>query len=143
MGLFEKNKNGKHADNSDYIPEGTSGLKDPSFIHTAPYALTPDEVLSRGRANPKKAPKNIAMQGGTSPLEALKNKVKTNAAPIKVEEKSVKTETVLPNHKVDIKKDDELVLLGDETEGLALIKAEVFEMRMNDALSKRKHIIEE
>lgn len=107
MGLFGKNKNGKHADNSDYIPEGTSGLKDPSFIHTAPYALTPDEVLSRGRANPKKAPKNIAMQGGTSPLEALKNKVKTNAAPIKVEEKSVKTETVLPNHKIDIKKDDE------------------------------------
>lgn len=43
----------------------------------------------------------------------------------------------------DIKKDDELVLLGDETEGLALIKAEVFEIRMNEALSKRKNIIEE
>ena len=107
MGLLGKNKNGKHADNSDYIPEGTSGLKDPSFIHTAPYALTADEVLSSGHATPKKAPKNISMKGGTSPLEALKNKVKNNAAPIKVEEKKVKSATVLPSNKVDIKKDDE------------------------------------
>ena len=43
----------------------------------------------------------------------------------------------------DIKKDDELVVLGDETEGLALIKAELFERRMNDMWSKRHNIIEE
>lgn len=43
----------------------------------------------------------------------------------------------------DIKKDDELVVLGDETEGLALIKAELFERRMNDMWSKRQNIIEE
>lgn len=43
----------------------------------------------------------------------------------------------------DIKKDDELILLGDETEGLALMKAELFERRMNYIWSKRQNIIEE
>lgn len=43
----------------------------------------------------------------------------------------------------DIKKDDELILLGDETEGLALMKAELFEKRMNYIWSKRQNRIEE
>lgn len=43
----------------------------------------------------------------------------------------------------DIKKDDELILLGDEMEGLALMKAEFFEKRMSYIWSKRQDRIEE
>lgn len=43
----------------------------------------------------------------------------------------------------NIQKDDELIVLGDEAEGLALIKAELFEKRMNYIWSKRKNVIEE
>lgn len=104
MGLFGNNKKGKHADNSDNIPNGTSGLKDPSFIHTAPYALTADEVLSSGNNAPKNKPVNISMVGGTSPLEALKNKVKTNATP--TNEKKIEAPVVaVPKNKIETKKE--------------------------------------
>ncbi len=43
----------------------------------------------------------------------------------------------------DIKKDDELILLGDETEGLALMKADFFEKRLNYIWAKRRSMIEE
>ncbi len=81
MGLFEKSKKGKHADNSDYIPE-ESGLKNPSFIHVSPHALTADEVLGNN-SKPKHTTKDIPMQNanGLSPLEALRNRVKNNAQP--------------------------------------------------------------
>ena len=38
----------------------------------------------------------------------------------------------------DIKKDDELVILGDETEGIALVKVELFEQRINFAQANAK-----
>ncbi|MCI5648652.1 MAG: helix-turn-helix domain-containing protein [Fusicatenibacter sp.] len=38
----------------------------------------------------------------------------------------------------DIKKEDALVVLGDETEGIALIKAEVFEEKLNQILGCSK-----
>lgn len=43
----------------------------------------------------------------------------------------------------DIGKDEELILLGDETEGLALVKVGLFEKRMSDIWEKRQTIIEE
>jgi len=108
MGLFGTKKKGKHADNSDYIPEGTSGLKDPSFIHTAPYALTADEVLGN-TSTPKRKTQDISMTGGTSPLEALKKRVKSNAKPSTDKNETVvsKTETVVPSGTVSVKKVDD------------------------------------
>ena len=108
MGLFGTKKKGKHADNSDYIPEGTSGLKDPSFIHTAPYALTADEVLGN-TSTPKRKTQDISMTGGTSPLEALIKRVKSNAKPSTDKNETVvsKTETVVPSGTVSVKKVDD------------------------------------
>lgn len=42
-----------------------------------------------------------------------------------------------------IKKDDSLVVLGDETEGIAIIKAEVFEQKLNQILEYTKVEIKE
>ncbi len=113
MGLFGKKKNGKHADNSDYIPEDISGLDNPSFIHTAPYALTADEVLGNGA--PKRKTQNIPMTGGATPLEALKNRVKANAKPqASQEEKSAKPETALPSGVVSVKRENDGKTLLDK-----------------------------
>ena len=43
----------------------------------------------------------------------------------------------------DIKPDDALIVLGDEAEGIAIIKAEKFEKRLNDTWNRMKHEIEE
>ena len=43
----------------------------------------------------------------------------------------------------DIKKNDSLVILGDEAEGIAIIKAEVFEQRLNQAWDFSRSKIEE
>ena len=106
MGLFEKSKKGKHADNSDYITE-ESGLKNPSFIHVSPHALTADEVL--GDNKPKRTTQNISMEGanGVSPLEALKQRVKNNAQPSN-------TTKVMPTERVNLKKENDGKTLLDK-----------------------------
>lgn len=43
----------------------------------------------------------------------------------------------------DIKKDDALVILGDEAEGIALIKADFFERRLNHILNSARNVKEE
>ena len=43
----------------------------------------------------------------------------------------------------DIKPDDALIILGDEAEGIAIIKAEQFEKRLNETWNCTKHEIEE
>lgn len=43
----------------------------------------------------------------------------------------------------DIKKNDSLVILGDEAEGIAIIKADVFEQRLNQAWDFSRSKIEE
>ena len=43
----------------------------------------------------------------------------------------------------DIKPDDALIILGDEAEGIAIIKAEQFEKRLNETWNYTKHEIEE
>ena len=43
----------------------------------------------------------------------------------------------------DIKPDDELIILGDEAEGIAIMKADKFEKRLNDTLNCMKREIEE
>lgn len=43
----------------------------------------------------------------------------------------------------NLKEGDRLVVLGDENEGIALVKAEAFETRMHEALkSSRKNVDE-
>ncbi len=111
MGLFDKTKKGKHADNSDYITEQESGLKDPSFIHVSPHVLTPEEVLG-SNSKPKKATRNIPMQKGNSvsPLEALKNRVKSNAQPstdTKPLVAATQTDRVMPTERITVKKADD------------------------------------
>ncbi len=107
MGLFQKSKKGKHADNSDYIPE-ESGLKNPSFIHVSPHALTADEVLGNN-TKPKRTTQNISMDGanGVSPLEALKQRVKNNAQP-------ANTTKVMPTERVNLKKENDGKTLLDK-----------------------------
>lgn len=43
----------------------------------------------------------------------------------------------------DIKKDDAIVVLGDEAEGLALMKADFFEKRMNMVWDNMRNVVEE
>lgn len=43
----------------------------------------------------------------------------------------------------DIKPDDALIILGDEAEGIAIIKADQFEKRLNDTWNRVNHEIEE
>lgn len=43
----------------------------------------------------------------------------------------------------DIRPDDELIVLGDETEGIAIMKAALFEKRINETLNLMKREIEE
>ncbi|MGN0551870.1 MAG: helix-turn-helix domain-containing protein [Oscillospiraceae bacterium] len=43
----------------------------------------------------------------------------------------------------DIKPDDSLIILGDESEGIAIMKADKFEKRINDTLGLMKQKIEE
>ena len=43
----------------------------------------------------------------------------------------------------DIKPDDDLIILGDEAEGIAIMKADIFEKRINDTLNCMKRGIEE
>lgn len=43
----------------------------------------------------------------------------------------------------DIKSDDELIILGDEAEGIAIMKADIFEKRINDTLNCMRRGIEE
>ena len=43
----------------------------------------------------------------------------------------------------DIKKDDAIVVLGDEAEGLALMKADFFEKRMHMAWDNMRNVVEE
>lgn len=43
----------------------------------------------------------------------------------------------------DIKPDDELIILGDEAEGIAIMKADIFEKRINDTLNCMRRGIEE
>lgn len=42
-----------------------------------------------------------------------------------------------------IKPDDELIILGDEAEGIAIMKADIFEKRINDTLNCMRRGIEE
>ena len=114
MGLFGKNKKGKHADHSDIMPEDTSGLKNPSFIHTAPYALTADEVLGKTE-KPKHKTRDINMSGGVSPLEALKKRVKSNATTDTEEVKEVtKPKTAVPSGGLNTRKVDKDASLLDK-----------------------------
>ena len=43
----------------------------------------------------------------------------------------------------DIKKDDAIVVLGDESEGIALMKADYFEQRMHMVWDNMRNVIEE
>lgn len=43
----------------------------------------------------------------------------------------------------DIKPDDELIILGDEAEGIAIMKADIFEKRINDTLNCMRRGTEE
>lgn len=43
----------------------------------------------------------------------------------------------------DITPDDELIILGDEAEGIAIMKADIFEKRLNDTFERMKREIEE
>lgn len=43
----------------------------------------------------------------------------------------------------DIKPDDELIILGDEAEGIAIMKADIFEKRINDTLNCMRRGIED
>ncbi len=43
----------------------------------------------------------------------------------------------------DIKPDDALIILGDEAEGIAIMKAELFEKRLNDTWDRMNQKIEE
>ncbi len=106
MGLFGKQKKGKHSDSLEYIPEQGSGLDDPSFVHSAPHALTAEEVLGNLRNTPHKKTQSIPMQPGVSPLDALKKRVKSNVKSA-VERDAETNNTAVPTFAATQKKEQD------------------------------------